>query len=84
MPTRRFKLTSKTRGRVNREKLDATTEADIQGFIAEYEKEAEADAKAYARRKQARIAAARRMKRDNKGRFISSHKSNTAKKRATA
>ena len=40
MPIVRTKLTRKTRGRVNREKLDATHEKDVQRFIAEYEKEA--------------------------------------------
>ena len=84
MATRRFKLTSNTRGRVNREKLAATTEKDIQGFIAEYEKEAEADARAYAKRKKARVEVARRMKRDSQGRFIFSRKSGASKKRLTA
>ena len=84
MPIVRTKLTRKTRGRVNREKLDATTEKDIQRFIAEYEKEAEADARVYAKPKRARIAAARRMKRDSKGRFISLRKTALSKKRLTA
>ncbi len=88
MPTRRFKLTKQTKGRVNWDKVDATTEQDIQRHIAEYEAEADADAAAYAKaqaQKQSRRAMARQMPRDAAtGRFISSKKTASGKKRLRA
>jgi hypothetical protein len=74
MPTHRFKLTKLTKGRIDQDKVNATTEADIQRYKAEDDADAAADAAAYARRKRAGITSARTMRRDQKGRFVSSRK----------
>lgn len=84
MTTQKFKLTKRTKGRVDWDKVNATTKADIRRHKAEDDAEAAADAAAYARRKQVGIATARRMKRDPQGRFISSRKTAPSKKRLTA